>query len=203
MSDWYEFGGYQFESVDSDWALEERSLALDQTEVLGHTLYRTYKNLLLARYENWWAISFEERYKVQPVFTQILGYVRTLERTNKSMVDPEQFFGLTKKERKRVMKTLAWVQQMDYELFPPDGGVDAGIPDFRQIRVFHAPVCHSSFYILAPHGIYRVIETYAERFTELYPLTDERVDYIESLIPGRSSDHTPLTEWSMVADFVV
>ena len=201
MTDWYEFGGFQFESVDSDWADEEKKLALDQVDALGHALYRTYNAILLAKYESWWAIVFKHRHDVHPNFSRILGNVRKIER-EKASESKERYFGLTKKKWKRVVSTLLWIQRKDRVLFPPDGIVESEITDFREAKVFRAPVCHSSFYALTPHGVYRVIETDEGRTTELYPLTDERVDYVESLIPGRSSDHMPMTEWSMVADFV-
>jgi len=131
-----------------------------------------------------------------------IGNIKRMEKEHESNVDPEQVFGLTTKNQERVVRTLRWIQQRDRELFPLEGAVDVAIPDFRKIRVFHAPSGHSSFYGVTPHGVYRVIETDKEKLTELYPLTDERVDYVESLIPGRSSDHTPVTEWLMVSDFV-
>lgn len=202
MTDWYEFGGFQFQPVDSDWGKEVVTHTLDRVEVQGHILYQTFKALVLTQNERWWAITFEQRYQVQPVFAQILSSIRRFEREQESNVEEEQVFGMTKKVRERVLKTLAWIQQKDRELFPPDEGVDAAVPDFRQVKVYHAPVSHSSFYAITPHGVYRVIETYSERFTELYSLSDERVDFVESLIPGRSSNHTPVTEWLMVADFL-
>lgn len=91
---------------------------------------------------------------------------------------------------------------MDRELFPPDGDVDVSIPDFRNMLVFHVPVGHSSFYGLTEHGIYRVVESGDNRLVEPYELTDDRVGYVESLIPGRSSDYSPVREWLMVSDSV-
>lgn len=201
MTDEYEFGGFQFTSVEPDWAQREVVSALDCTELLGHTMYRTYDAVLITRYESWWAITFERTFRVQPAFARIIGSIKVLEKQKEQVID-ERVFGLTTKQRARVMKTLAWIKQMDSELFPPDGRVDSGIPDFRGVEVFHAPMCHSTFYVLAPHGVYRVVETEEERLTEQYKLTKERVDYVKSLLPGRDSEYSPASQWFMVSDFV-
>ena len=201
MTDGYEFGGFQFTRVEADWAMKGVVTALDQIDLLGHTMYRTYDAVLLTHHESWWAITFERGYQVQPTFSRIIGVSRARER-KKEGVDDEKVFGFTTKQRVRVMKTLAWIKQMDRELFPPDGGVDSGIPDFRGIEVFHAPMCHSTFYVIAPHGVYRVVETEKERLTELYKRTDERVGFVESLLPGRESEYSPARQWFMMSDFI-
>jgi len=202
MTEGYEFGGFQFSPVEADWAMKGVVTALDQIELLGHTMYRTYDAVLLTQYESWWAITFEQGYQVQPVFAQLIGRARSLER-KKEWVDNERTFGFTPKQRACVMKTLSWIKEMDSELFPPDGGVDSGIPDFREVEVFHAPECHSTFYVLAPHGVYRVVETEEERLTELYKRTEDRVEFVESLLPGRDSEYSPARQWFMVSDFVL
>ena len=201
MTDGYEFGGFQFSPVEADWALKGVVNALDRIELMGHTMYRTCDAVLLTHHESWWAITFNHGYQVQPTFSRIIGVSRGLEK-KRERVNDEKVFGFTTKQRVRVMKTLAWIKQMDRDLFPLDGRVDSGIPDFRSVEVFHAPECHSTFYVLAPHGVYRVVETEEERLTELYKRTEERVEFVESLLPGQSSEYSPARQWFMVSDFI-
>ncbi len=81
-------------------------------------------------------------------------------------------------------------------------GVDVDHLDLRDARKFRGPVCFNSYYAITKHGIYRVVDEKDGLNAELYEVTEERVEFVESLIRGRSVNQSPMSEWFVVADFL-
>ena len=195
MTEGYEFGGAQFLKTEPEWAQSAVVTALDHVDVLGHTAFRCARSVILNRTNEWWVIKFERVYEVHPFFSQVVILAR---RKEKKKVQPFK----EKNGYRRIINALRWLQDMDCKLFPPDGYVDVNHVDLGDARIFRGPVCFNSYYAITKHGIYRVIDEKNGLNAELYEVTEERVEFVESLTRGRSVNQSPMSEWFVVADFL-
>ncbi len=195
MTEGYDFGGAQFVRANTEWAQRAVVNALDHEEVLGHTAFRCARSVILNRYNEWWAIKFEHIFEVHPFFARVVILARRKEKKKAPVIREKNGYH-------RITKALRWLLDMDCKLFPPDGYVDVNHVDLRDARIFRGPVCFNSYSAITKHGIYRVVDGKNGFNAELYEVTEERVEFVESLLRGRSVNQSPMSEWFVVADFL-